>query len=139
MQTDTMREPPTRSDVANFEKQARRVLTKSRDRDVRQLAKDFIDWSMQIDRYVESMYPCFSIMEEKVRVQGMSFSLENDGVWRLRDVEKAIVMTGSSLKDLFVNVLLWDDSEQDEEFFEECSTEEDAIFEPNKRKPRLLE
>jgi len=67
MQTDTMREPPTRSDVANFEKQARRVLTKSRDRDVRQLAKDFIDWSMQIDRYVESMYPCFSIMEEKVR------------------------------------------------------------------------
>jgi hypothetical protein len=131
---EEMIEPPTRQEMAADEKLARRILTRSKDQDIRVLCKNFIKWVSQVDRYADSIYPCFSMMETEVRQHGASFSLENDGVWRLRSSKGKIVVTGTSLKDLFVNLILWQGEWPEEEFLEDCASEEDEIFEPDRRK-----
>ena len=120
--------------MASDEKLARKILEKSKDQDIRNLCKNFLRWVQQVDRYADSLYPCFSLLEREVRDNGMSFSLENDGIWRVRTAKNEVFVSGTSLKDLFVNAVLWHGDWPDEEFLDECAKEEDEIFEPDRRK-----
>jgi len=133
---DNMVEPPTRADLAKTEKTAKRILTRTQDQEIRKFCKEFLSFATQIDKYVESVYPCFHKMETEVRERGCTMQLEKDGVWRLRDAESKILITGTTLKDLFVNLVLWDGDWIDEEFLEDCAVEEDGIFQPDRRKSR---
>jgi hypothetical protein len=124
-----MVEPPTRHEMAEDERKARLILSKSTDTDVRYVCKRFIHWVGVADRYADSFYPCFDLLEAEVRQHRSSFSLENDGIWRLRSSEGKIVLTGTSLKDLFVNVVLWKGEWPQEELLQECADAEDEILE----------
>lgn len=129
-----MKEPPNRSDLAKIERIARRTLTKSQDQELRKLCKGFLDFANQLDQYVESLYPGFAILENEVRVNQCSLLLESDGVWRLRNPEGKAIITGASLKDLLVNVVLWSSDWADEEDFEEDLKSEDELYSPDLRK-----
>lgn len=133
---DKMVEPPTRADLAKTEKAAKRILTRTQDQDIRKFCKEFLAFATQIDRYVESVYPCFHLMETEIREKGCTMQLESDGIWRLRSPDSKIIITGKNLKDLFVNLVLWDGDWIDDEFLEDCAVEEDEIFEPDRRKCR---
>ena len=129
-----MIEPPTRADVAKLERTAKRILTFTQNQDIRNFCKGFLGIAEQIDRYVESLYPCFSMLENEIRHNNCELKLEPDGVFRLRDAKDDIIITGKTLKDLLINLVLWQGEWPDEEFLEDCATEEDDIFEPDRRK-----
>lgn len=126
--------PPTRADLAIGERLARRLLSKSSDQDVRKLAKSLLDFAHQSDQYVESLYPGFQLLEDEVRKNFCTLALESDGVWRLRKPDGKVCQSGKTLKDLMINVLLWDKETEAESFVNDCSQEEDEKFEPDRRK-----
>lgn len=126
--------PPTRADLATGERLARRALGKSKDQDIRKLAKSLLEFAQQADEYVESLYPCFKLVEDEVRKNLCSLGLESDGVWRLRSPDGSVRQTGATLKDLFINVALWDTKADDDDFRKQCAEEEDAFFEGEERK-----
>lgn len=130
-----MKEPPNRSDLAKIERIARRTLTKSQDQELRKLCKGFLDFANQLDQYVESLYPGFAMLENEVRTNQCSLLLESDGVWRLRNPEGRAIITGASLKDLLVNVVLWSSDWADEEDFEEDLKSEDELYSSESQKP----
>jgi hypothetical protein len=129
-----MTEPPTRAELAIGERLARRVLSKNKDSDVRKLAKSILDFAAQADKYVENLYPCFDLLDKAVRFGGCQLGFDPDGVWRLRQSNGEIVITGTNLKDLCINMILWHSDSDTEAFLEECAEEEDCIFEPDRRK-----
>ena len=132
--SENMIEPPTRADVAKLERTAKRILTFTQNQDIRNFCKGFLGIAEQIDKYVESLYPCFSMLEHEIRHNDCELKLEPDGVFRLRDAKDDIIITGSTLKDLLINLVLWQGEWPEEEFLEDCATEEDDIFEPDRRK-----
>ena len=129
-----MKEPPNRADLAQIERIARRTLTKSQDQELRKMCKGLLDLTNQLDQYVESLYPGFALLEAEVRDNRCALALESDGVWRLRNPEGKPIITGVSLKDLLVNLILWDSSWVADEDFDEESKSEDDIFSPDRRK-----
>ena len=129
-----MKEPPNRSHLTKIEQVARRFLGKSKDQELRKFCKSVLRFAERLDEYVESLYPGFQLLEDRCRLGGNVLKLESDGVWRLRSLEQEILITGTSLKDLLVNVVLWDSDWDFDEDFEEDSQEEDEIFEPDRRK-----
>lgn len=131
-----MIEPPTRADMAKEERLAKRVLGSTQNQDIRNLAKAFLRFVNQVDKYVESVYPCFSLVEDEMRANSTTLALEDDGVFRLRKVNGEILMTGQTLKDLFVNMVLFTTDWDDEALLEESAHEEDEIFEPDRRKTK---
>jgi hypothetical protein len=98
------------------------------------MAKSLLDFAYQSDQFVESLYPCFRLVEDEIRKNHCVLALEGDGVWRLRGPDGSVRQTGATLKDVFVNVALWDRESADETFAQACAREEDELLEPNKRK-----
>lgn len=129
-----MKEPPNRADLAKIEQFARRFLGKSKDQELRKFCKAVLGFAEGLDKYVESLYPGFQLLEERCRKDGNVLRLEPDGFWRIRGPEEDVLISGTSLKDLLVNVILWNSDWDDEEDFESDSQEEDEIFEPDRRK-----
>ena len=126
-------EPPTRATLARGERLARRLLLNSKDQDVRRLAKSILDFAQQADAYAESLCPGFQIIEDEVRKNLCSVGLEKDGVWRLRSPDGKIRQTGATIKDLCINLILWDSAFADKVFMDEITQEEDLALEPNRR------
>jgi|688.fasta_scaffold195170_2 hypothetical protein len=121
-------EIPTRADLAKAEKLAKRMLNFHKQQEVRVLAKNYLWLVHQMDLYVESMYPCFEIVETQIRQNRHVLEFDADGVFRLKDPQTGKhLFTGQTLKDLFLNAVLWgSDWPSDEEFKEICQ-EEDQI------------
>lgn len=99
------------------------------------MCKGLLDFANQLDQYVESLYPGFALLENEVRTNQCSLLLESDGVWRLRNPEGKAIITGASLKDLLVNVVLWSSDWADEEDFEEDLKSEDELYSSESQKP----
>lgn len=128
-----MIEPPTRATLAKGERLARRLLNNSKDQDVRKMAKSILDFAQKADAYVESLCPAFQIIEDEVRKNLCSLALEKDGVWRMRSPDGKIRQTGATIKDLCINLILWDSVFADKAFMDEIIQEEDEALEPNRK------
>lgn len=98
------------------------------------MCKWFLEFASQLDQYVEGLYPGFSILENEIRQNGCLLLLESDGVWRIRNPDGKVITSGKTIKDLHVNLILWDRQWVDEEDFDDDSKAEDEIFEPDRRK-----
>lgn len=136
LQEAEMIEPPTRADLANSERMARRILGSSQNQDIRALCKAHLGFVKQIDEFVESLYPCFDLVENEIRQNKSSLCLDDDGVFRIKKTDGTVLISGKSLKDLFVNMVLFHGDWENDEFLEQCALEEDEIFEPDRRKTK---
>lgn len=124
--------PPNRADLAKAEKLARRLLNNHKKQIIRAMAKAYLSLVRDLDAYVESVYPCFDIVDEHLR-SGCNVVVGIDGVFRLICDEEAVVMTGNSFRDLCINLVLWRGEWPSHEDFEDlCRIEdEEAGLEPN--------
>lgn len=126
---------PTRADLVKLEKLARRLLNHHKAQEVRVLAKGLLWLITELDGYAESLYPCFGLMEQQFREKKATIHQDPDGQFRLKTAENTVIVSGNTLKDLFINVLLWEGSwTEDEDFSETCKKEDieagiDAILE----------
>lgn len=118
---------PTRADLTKLEKLAKRLLNHHKQQEVRMLAKGLLWVINELDRYAESLYPCFLILENKLKQENCTLNLGADGIFRLRDKEKRDILSGETLKDLFINALLWDGAWVSEEDFSGNCQQEDKV------------
>lgn len=100
------------------------------------MCKAFLGFAKQIDDFVESLYPCFDLVEDEIRQNQSRLIFEEDGVFRIRKTDGTVLTSGKSLKDLFVNMILFHGTWEQEEFLEQCAKEEDEIFEPDRRRTK---
>lgn len=120
-----MKDIPTRADLTKMEKLARRLLGHHKQQEVRVLAKGLLWLIAELDGYVESLYPCFGLMEQQFRENKASIYLDPDGQFRLKTQENSEISSGNTLKDLFINVLLWEGTwVVNEDFAENCQKED---------------
>jgi len=132
-----MKDVPTRAQLSKLEKLARRLLNHHKQQEVRVLAKGLLWLIAELDAYAESLYPCFELMEVKLRQDRATITVDPDGWFRLKGPEKQHISSGQNLKDLFINVLLWSsDWVEEEDFAETCQKEDidagiEAILEMN--------
>ena len=120
-----MMDIPTRADLTKLEKLARRLLNHHKQQEVRVLAKGLLWLIAELDGYAESLYPCFGLMEQQFREKKSTIHLDPDGNFRLKTAENQAISSGVTLKDLFINVLLWEGSwTGDEDFAENCKKED---------------
>lgn len=118
--------PPSREDVSGIVEISRRLLNSpKRDKIIRNYAKRVLHLAEQVDAYVESVYPCFNLVEERMREDSYALLLESDGVFRLVCPKGRVILSGPTLKELFINaVLVWGDWAEEEEM-QEWADEED--------------
>jgi hypothetical protein len=124
-----MLEIPDRAELTVACKLGNRILKKSKDPDIRTVVKAFLALVEGLDAYVNDLYPCFDAVETEIRFNGSEIRLL-DGVFQVYNpVTGDVLITGHTLKDLFINYLLWKTDWVPQVELEEAATEEDEALE----------
>jgi hypothetical protein len=121
-----MLDVPDRASFATPSKLATRILKKSNDQDTRVLAKAFQRLLGALDEYVADVYPSFDLIEAECRDNGCRIVLDA-GVFRLVGRNGDHIVSGPTLRDLFINYLLQNTDWVEQEELQEAANEEDGV------------